>query len=402
MRLKDVVRINRTSLPETTDPNYSFRYIDISAVDGLGNVTVPESVTTFSAAPSRARRLGPSGATVVSTVRTYLRAIGRVPAVNDSLVFSTGFAVLEAGPRVDAGYLFYLCRSEPFVQDVVARSVGVSYPAINPSDLGSFRMDLPALEEQRRIANFLDDQVERFRRLMAALASAEALASESRVAIMNRAWEAEAPTVRLGYYLALATSGSRSWSDHVRDEGAIFFRSANLRRDGIRPNLSHLVRVQPPLRASAEASRARIRPGDVLVGITGANTGWVSLAEGSLSDAYVSQHVCLIRPVPEISSRWLAYVMSSSRVQQELLASQYGGTKTQLSLPDIRNIRVPKYPTSVQRALAQQASAQLSALERQRELRGRQRTLLAERLAALITKAVTSQLDVATARGVDA
>ena len=72
--LKRVASVNDDSLPENCDPNFEFRYVDISAV-GDGRLVAEPETLVFSAAPSRARRLTRSGDILVSTVRTYLRAV---------------------------------------------------------------------------------------------------------------------------------------------------------------------------------------------------------------------------------------------------------------------------------------------------------------------------------------
>jgi type I restriction enzyme S subunit len=160
-RIKDVARINARTLPEDTSADFSFRYIDISSVDNLGNVNIPVEEISFDDAPSRARRVAPPGAVAVSTVRTYLKAIAPVPSSEFQLVFSTGFAMLEGRAGVDQRYLAYHCRSQQFVDEIVARSTGVSYPAINASEIGNLPIDLPGIEQQRRIADFLDGETAR-------------------------------------------------------------------------------------------------------------------------------------------------------------------------------------------------------------------------------------------------
>ena len=74
VRLKYVVRINPTDLPETTDPGFEFRYLDIGAV-GRGRLIEAPEALTFGQAPSRARRTVLDGDTILATVRTYLRAV---------------------------------------------------------------------------------------------------------------------------------------------------------------------------------------------------------------------------------------------------------------------------------------------------------------------------------------
>ena len=93
-RLKYVVGVNKSVLSEDTPDDFEFKYVDIGNVtQGAINTAIPPM--TFGAAPSRARRLAEPGDSIVSTVRTYLRAVATVPQSTEALVFSTGFAVLH-------------------------------------------------------------------------------------------------------------------------------------------------------------------------------------------------------------------------------------------------------------------------------------------------------------------
>jgi type I restriction enzyme S subunit len=132
--LKYACTVNPEALPESTDPDYEFDYIDI------GNVTLEQGISglqrmTFANAPSRARKPLLGGDIIVSTVRTYLKAVAAVPAEAQDWVASTGFAVLRPNHDVDQRFLYRVVQSNPFVETVVAASTGVSYPAINPSTL---------------------------------------------------------------------------------------------------------------------------------------------------------------------------------------------------------------------------------------------------------------------------
>ena len=158
--LKRVVGINLQTLPETTEPGFEFRYVDIGAVS-RGQLNSEPEATVFASAPSRARRLVRQGDTIISTVRTYLRAVWPVRASATDLVVSTGFAVLTPTRSIDSRYLGWLVQSDVVVEEVVARSVGVSYPAINPSDIGTVRVPLPPLAHQRAIADYLDRETAR-------------------------------------------------------------------------------------------------------------------------------------------------------------------------------------------------------------------------------------------------
>lgn len=163
--LKHLVGINERSLGEDTDPGYTFRYVDIGAV-GHGALVAEPQEMTFEKAPSRARRIVRPGDTIVSTVRTYLRAVWPVPDPADDLVVSTGFAVLTPH-NVDPRYFSWWARSDPFIEEIVARSVGVSYPAINPLQLGELKVRVPSAREQRAIADYLDAETARIDALIA-------------------------------------------------------------------------------------------------------------------------------------------------------------------------------------------------------------------------------------------
>ena len=154
--LKHVVSCNDETLSDNTDPEHSISYVDISSVNLIEGITNVEEMI-FENAPSRARRLVKDGDTIVSTVRTYLKAIASIRNPAENLVVSTGFAVIRPKKLIDQKYLGYFLQSEGFVGEVVSNSVGVSYPAINASDLINIEILLPPLTEQKGIATFLDN-----------------------------------------------------------------------------------------------------------------------------------------------------------------------------------------------------------------------------------------------------
>ncbi|MFC9910176.1 restriction endonuclease subunit S [Streptomyces sp. NPDC127197] len=301
-------------------------------------------------------------------------------------------------------FLNWLLRSAPYTAEYAALSRGVrpNQVEIDNEWLRSLRIMLPPLEEQRRIADFLDAETARLDRLAVAMHKQDDLLKHRRLRVLDLLGDVgtQPKKARLGYLSLLVTSGSRGWSEYIADSGELFFRSANLHADRIQPKLANTAYVQIPESEATEGQRARIKRGDVLIGITGANAGWVCLADDAVANGYVSQHVCLVRPdSSRLNSRWLALLAASTSVQSELMRSQYGGTKTQLSLPDVRAIRVPVLPVERQAQLALSVERRIESLDRQRALRQRQLQLLTERRQALITAAVTGQFDVTTASG---
>ena len=112
--LKRWATLNQDKLSESTDPDYLFRYIDIGAV-ATGFLTQEPEPMLFGDAPSRARRILCKGDTIVSTVRTYLKAVYFVNEEVHDLVASTGFAVLTPRESVNPELLAFIAQSSSFV-----------------------------------------------------------------------------------------------------------------------------------------------------------------------------------------------------------------------------------------------------------------------------------------------
>lgn len=155
--IKYITTCNDDTLSESTDKDFAFEYIDISSVKyGKGIINVQPM--TFEDSPSRARRIVQSNDVIISTVRTYLKAVAIIPKIEKPTIVSTGFAVLRAKKNIDSKFLQYALSNDTFVSTVEKYSNGVSYPAINSTELIKFKIPVPPLEEQQNIADFLDSK----------------------------------------------------------------------------------------------------------------------------------------------------------------------------------------------------------------------------------------------------
>jgi type I restriction enzyme S subunit len=151
--LKRWVSINERVLPEITDPQYTFDYLDIGCV-GTGRLVRKPSHIKFRDAPSRARRILGRGDTIISTVRTYLRAVYFVSEDVSDVVASTGFAVLTPREGIVPEYIGITLQSGPFINRVTANSIGIAYPAISETRLGTFHVAMPPhTDEQQAIVD---------------------------------------------------------------------------------------------------------------------------------------------------------------------------------------------------------------------------------------------------------
>jgi type I restriction enzyme, S subunit len=119
--LKRWIRMNAITLPETSPPEYEFLYIDIGSV-GTGFLKQNPEKLCFKDAPSRARRVVRRGDTIISTVRTYLKAVYFVTDDADNVICSTGFAVLTPEVGTVPKFVSYLVQSNSFTDHVTAES----------------------------------------------------------------------------------------------------------------------------------------------------------------------------------------------------------------------------------------------------------------------------------------
>ena len=183
-RLKYSASINDEVLAETTDPDLELSYVDIGSVHPVNGITSTEEMV-FEDAPSRARRIVRDGDTIVSTVRTYLRAIAPVHDPAPNTIVSTGFAVVR--PRSVSPRFMSFALSEPgFIEAIVARSVGVSYPAVNASEIGMLPIPIPETAEQQAIADFLDHGTAKIDTLIAKQRTMIERLKEKRAALVTR------------------------------------------------------------------------------------------------------------------------------------------------------------------------------------------------------------------------
>ncbi|HHG3114109.1 TPA: restriction endonuclease subunit S [Vibrio parahaemolyticus] len=411
--LKHLCSFNDDVLAENTKKDYELCYVDIgsvSATDGISRV----DTMTYGSAPSRARRLVRDGDVIVSTVRTYLEAIAPINNPPSNMVVSTGFAVIRPNNKLYKGYAAYCLRANGFIKEVVARSVGVSYPAINASELVGIAVPSLPIQEQTQIANFLDHETAKIDTLIEKQQQLIKLLKEKRQAVISHAvtkglnpqapmkdsgvgWLGEVPEhwdiKKAKYLFDFITSGSRGWAEYYADSGSLFFRIANLTRDTVEPKLSSIQCVQPP--KGAEGERSKIRLNDLLISIT-ADLGSVCVANQSIANGYVSQHVALCRPNNQMvkSSRWLAYSVLSDTAKEQLLGSGYGGTKVQLSLEDIRELVIAFPPQEEQLQIEVYIDTKLNQFENLMQKAYMQVELLQERRTALISAAVTGKIDV--------
>lgn len=160
--LGDICNIDPEMLSGATDPNYTFRYIDISSV-GPSKISNNLTLEVFRSAPSRARKRVQKDDVLMATVRPNLKAFAKV-GLDGELVASTGFAVLRAiKDKSHPEFLKQILFSADIESQVESLVAGSNYPAITVGNVRRLHVAVPPYAEQRGIAEVLsalDEQIE--------------------------------------------------------------------------------------------------------------------------------------------------------------------------------------------------------------------------------------------------
>ena len=181
------------------------------------------------------------------------------------------------------------------------------------------------------------------------------------VGIVPDDWRVE----RLGGLADFVTSGSRGWAQFYTPNGALFIRSQNV-RDG-RLRFEDVQYVSPP--SGAEGKRTRVVLNDLLITITGNSVGNVALVEQAFDEAYMSQHVGLVRLTEPTTARYVCrYLSPNAPGNSQIAGSQSGQSKPGLNLQNLRDFWIALPPTSEElhaiAAALSDVDALLSGLDR--------------------------------------
>ena len=407
-KLKYLASINDDVLGENTDPDFEMEYIDIGNVDSSGHVSKLASYR-FEDAPSRARRLVRDGDVIISTVRTYLQAITQIREPSESLVVSTGFAVVC--PRrdlFDARYCRFALREPAFLAEVEKRSVGVNYPAINTTDLADIPISVHPLSRQRAIADYLDRETARLDALLAAKERLLALLAEKRRALVTRAvtrgldprvptrdsgvpWLGEIPAhweiKRLKHVGQTIIGLTYDPKNVVNDDnGVLVLRASNVQDQKVvisDDSMSVVMDIPEHLRT---------RAGDILICSRSGSRNLIgksALIGESFAGCTFGVFMTVFRSV-HACERYMFCVLNSPMFDFQA-GSFSTSTINQLTVETLENMKVPLPPRSEQTEISRYLGGETKRIGLLIDKTRETIHLLSERRAALITAAVTGQ-----------
>lgn len=287
-------------------------------------------------------------------------------------------------------------------------------PSVSERQVAALKVPVPPAEEQRRIADFLDaetariDQMSLLRGRQAELINDAAFTrvydtvrgahvvgdrkdsglpwlgsvpSEWRVAAVSHHFEVE-----LGKML----NQERTQGEYLRP----YLRVANVQWDHIEVGDLAVMDFPPE-----DQARYRLKPGDLLVNEGGSWPGRAAIWNGEVPEVYYQKALHRIRARGNELPRWLYYCLLVAERLRVFQVQGNSSTMTHLTREQLRPQRFPFPDGSQQDKLVTELDRAAKRDRAVQKLLVRQMGLIAERRQALITAAVTGQIDVTSASG---
>jgi len=348
------------------------------------------------------------GDIVLNRMSAYQGALG---LAGQQGVVSPDYAVLRSAPSLDPRFLTYLMKSQWFISQMIMRLRGIGAPGsgsvrtprVNIDDLGDIELPMPTLEEQRRIADYLDDQVTRIdeialcrRRQLEWLKSHAAgeLADLFDVTVhadylLGLSGES-VPLSRLGVRGIAGGTPDSSNSDFWTGpgEGVPWVSISDMVQGGF------VDRTEKEVTATGlAAARLHPTPGPTVLFAMYASLGKTTICR---AQAVWNQAILGMIPGPNVDANFLLAWFEVIRPILPALARS--STQDNFNAGQVLGLRVPPLTLGAQRAIARHRDSIQSDLKRKSHLLSTSLDLLDELKRSLITAAVTGELSVTTAR----
>lgn len=409
--LKYLCTYNDEVLPDSTSKEFELEYVDIGSVSSTEGITNTENMV-FEKAPSRAKRVVQDGDVIISTVRTYLEAIAPINNPPRNMIVSTGFAVIRPNEYLYKGYAAYCLRAKGFIKEVVSLSVGVSYPAINATDLVSIKIPSLPFNEQTQIANFLDHETAQIDTLIEKQQTLIQLLKEKHQAVIShtvtKGLNPDAPMKDSGVewlgdvpkhwefikfdYVINAVGDIDHYMPSSIDSGIPYVMTGDLRDLISEINFENCKQVAHS--DYVKLSRKIKASKDDIILARYATIGTLSYVDID-ADFLVSYSCVTIKPNEErTSGRYLFRYLKSQAFLQAITMYINSNTQGNVGIDSLRNVKVVMPPLSEQEEIINFLNDEVTKIDQLLDKAKLAITLMQERRTALISAAVTGKIDV--------
>lgn len=358
-KIGDVFDLIGGGTPSTKQKEYwgeGTPWFSSADIDAAGNLNYRRCVTPLGLEDSTTNVV-PKG-TIVVVTRVGL---GKVVQITEPMCFSQDMqALLPKKKDLEYNHRFLFYQLSYIMQSYKFKGQGTTISGITKKQLADALIYLPAVEKQDSIVSCIEALFSQLDASEATLRTVKDQLAVYRQAVLKDAFSSFTEKVPIRGISSIVTSGSRGWAQYYSDKGARFIRITDLTRDRIiLKNDSPQYVVLPD---GAEGKRTYLQPHDVLVLIT-ADLGSIALIPNDIGEAYVNQHIAMIRFLNPQQAKFMSWYLKSDYGQKELLKNKRGNGKLGLGLDDIRDTTVPIVSDDVANAAVRSIDARLSICE---------------------------------------
>ena len=265
-----------------------------------------------------------------------------------------GIKVLRAKENVLPKYLKYLTLFLTFkIED---KGYARHYQYIEKKEV-----EIPSIQQQKLVVMKIEELFSRIDDGIANMVKINTQLDVYRHAVLKDAFKNVSDKKRIKEVSSIVTSGSRGWAKYYSDNGkARFIRITDLTRDRICLKNGDIQYLDLP--ENVEGKRSRLNENDVLVSIT-ADLGSIALVPHDIGEAYINQHIAMIRFNNATQGKLMSYYLKSDYGQKDLLKNKRGGGKLGLGLDDIRNAFVPDITDEKAKEIVDEIESRFSVCE---------------------------------------
>ncbi len=365
-----------------------FHY-SIPALDeiGDGRLEPPEDIGS-------GKLLLRGGEVLISKLNPRLPRVLFAMAHNVPTLASTEFIALQPRPDIDKRFLRYWLSSERLRQMLNGATMSVtrSQQRVRPDILTKTWLSVPSGTQQRAIADYLDAETARIdaliakkRRMVELLGTRrEALIEQSIRGLVNDYGSEPLKRVTQRVEVGIVITPS-AW---YAATGVLALRGLNIRPGGI--DLGDVVQI------SHEGQRLHqksvLRAGDLAVVRTG-QAGAAAVIPDELHGCNCIDLV-IVRTGSRIRSKFLEFVLNSDWTQKHIREYSVGTIQSHFNVGAMKEVPVPVPPPEIQGQIVDSLESATEQFTIMTRMLSKQIDFLQERRQALITAAVTGELDI--------
>ena len=356
-KMPDVVKWSSGGTPKATVKEYyengDIPWLIIGDLnDGIVN-TAATKITELGLNNSSAK-LVPAGTLLIA----MYGSIGKLGITGMECCTNQAIAFAKEMYGVTTEYMFYylsLMKSK-----LISLGKGGTQKNISLTVLNSIDVLVPPITEQQRIVEQIEELFSQLDSAVETLQKTKQQLAVYRQAVLKEAFSNIKDTATIREVSTLVTSGSRGWAKYYSNQGAKFIRIGNLTRDSIDIVFDDVQYVELP--DKAEGLRSKLQPNDVLVSIT-ADLGSIGLVPQNIGEAYINQHIAVVRFKNTDQGKFMAWYLKSDYGQKDLLKNKRGAGKLGLGLDDIRDSKVPVVSDDVAESIVNIIEARISVCD---------------------------------------